>query len=97
MAAHGANGAQPRPVAYDDRMPSKKRPVVNRQLVTLIGGPCHGTTLMMAAGRRWHAHALFSNEPGKIPSSKTYTVHQYAIDHDGIWRHIDGTHPLYID
>lgn len=84
-------------MAYDDQMPSRKRPVVNRQLVTLIGGPCHGTTVKMAAGRRWHAQALLSNEPGKIPGSKTYTVHQYAIDHDGIWRHIDGTHPLYID
>ena len=84
-------------MAYDDQMPSKKRPVVNRQLITLIGGPCHGTTLTMAAGRRWHAHALFTDQPGKIPGSKTFEVHQYAIDHDGIWRHIDGTHPLYID
>lgn len=78
-------------------MPSKKRPVVNKQIVTLIGGPCHGITVTLAAGRCWHAHALLTNEPGKIPGSKTYTVHQYAPDHDGVWRHIDGTHPLYID
>ena len=83
-------------MAYDDQM-AKKRPVVNRQLVTLIGGPCSGTTVMMAAGRRWHAQALLTNHPGKIPGSKTFEVHQYAIDHDGIWRYIDGTHPLYID
>ena len=83
-------------MAYDDQM-AKKRPVVNRQLVTLIGGPCNGTTVTMAAGRRWHAQALFTDKPGKIPGSKVFEVHQYAIDHDGIWRYIDNTHPLYID
>ncbi len=76
---------------------AKKRPAVNRQPVTLIGGPCHGTTVMMPAARRWHAHALFTDQPGKIPGSKTYEVHQYAVDPEGVWRHITPTHPLYID
>jgi hypothetical protein len=91
----GDDGDRHTDSAYDEYM-RKKRPPVNWHLVTLIGGPAHGVTVKLARGRRWHAHTHYTDAPGNIPGAKVVEVHQYAVDEDGIWRHIDNTHNLYI-
>ena len=64
--------------------------------VTLVGGPCDGITVILPPWRLWYCHCTFTDQPGKIVGSKVLEWHQYAKDGEGIWRPIDGTHPLYI-